>query len=129
MSDGQAERDHRADAKGIEGEAIFLRAHYHFEAWRMWGNIPVLPRGRHGFPQAESDEQAAVVAEILKDLDAAIAALPATPRNGQKGRATSWTAKAYKGRVQMYAGQYAAALDDVAGCRNDGPYALETELR
>jgi starch-binding outer membrane protein, SusD/RagB family len=25
---------------GIEGEATFLRAHYHFEAWRMWGNIP-----------------------------------------------------------------------------------------
>jgi hypothetical protein len=29
-----------ADANGIEGEAIFLRAHYHFEGWRMWGNIP-----------------------------------------------------------------------------------------
>jgi hypothetical protein len=22
------------------GEALFLRAHYHFEAWRVWGNIP-----------------------------------------------------------------------------------------
>src|SRR5205823_2926464 len=29
-----------AAAKGIQGEAEFLRAHYHFEAWRMWGNIP-----------------------------------------------------------------------------------------
>src|SRR2546427_2771343 len=29
-----------ADSIGIEGEARFLRAHFHFEAWRMWGNIP-----------------------------------------------------------------------------------------
>ncbi len=28
------------DAASIQGEALFLRAHYHFEAWRMWGNIP-----------------------------------------------------------------------------------------
>src|SRR5690348_16645993 len=29
-----------AEANGIRGEAIFLRAHYHFEAYRMWANIP-----------------------------------------------------------------------------------------
>src|SRR2546421_6742533 len=29
-----------ADIDGIRGEAIFLRAHYHFELWRMWGNVP-----------------------------------------------------------------------------------------
>ena len=28
------------DQKGIAGEAIFLRAHYHFEALQFWGNIP-----------------------------------------------------------------------------------------
>src|SRR2546427_369549 len=27
-------------ADSIKGEALYLRAHYHFEAWRMWGNIP-----------------------------------------------------------------------------------------
>jgi len=27
-------------AKAIRGEALFLRAHYHFEAYRMWGKIP-----------------------------------------------------------------------------------------
>src|SRR5437762_417295 len=30
----------RADSASIAGEARFLRAHFHFEAWRMWGNIP-----------------------------------------------------------------------------------------
>src|SRR5436309_11422509 len=29
-----------ATAAAIRGEAIFLRAHYHFEAYRMWENIP-----------------------------------------------------------------------------------------
>src|SRR5688572_19829869 len=29
-----------ADALVVEGEAKFLRAHYHFEAYRMWGNVP-----------------------------------------------------------------------------------------
>src|SRR6266498_2591804 len=28
------------DQKSIRGEALFLRAHYHFEAYRMWGHIP-----------------------------------------------------------------------------------------
>src|SRR2546426_8928985 len=29
-----------ADARSIAGEALFLRAHYHFEGMRMWGTIP-----------------------------------------------------------------------------------------
>ncbi len=66
-----------------------------------------------------------VVTEILKDLDLAISKLPATPRNGQLGRATSWTAKAYKGRVQVYAGQYAAGLATLKDVVANGPYALE----
>src|SRR6186997_436756 len=31
-----------ADQAGIEGEAVFLRAHYMFEAYKMWGNVPYL---------------------------------------------------------------------------------------
>ena len=67
-----------------------------------------------------------VVTEILKDLDAAIALLPTSPRNGNVGRATQWTAKAYKGRVQVYAGQFAAALTTLRDVKNAGPYALES---
>lgn len=98
-----------ADASGIEGEATFLRAHYHFEAYRMWGAIPYYREDDTDFRKANLTASA-VPAEILKDLDAAIAKLPAAPRNNEKGRATSWMAKAYKGRVLMYEGQYAAAI-------------------
>jgi hypothetical protein len=112
------------EAKGIEGEALFLRAHYHFEAWRMWGNIPYYTEDETDFRKA-NNTSADVVTALLKDLDAAIALLPPSPRNGQKGRVTSWAAKAYKGRVQIYAGQYGAALTTLREVKNSGPYALE----
>ncbi|MGQ0639236.1 MAG: RagB/SusD family nutrient uptake outer membrane protein [Gemmatimonadaceae bacterium] len=113
-----------ADAKGIEGEALFLRAYYHFEAWRMWGNIPYYRENDTDFRKANSTS-AEVTTEILKDLDAAIAALPTSSRNGQTGRVHQWTAKAYKGRVLAYAGQWPAALTILREVRTSGPYALE----
>jgi hypothetical protein len=116
-----------ADAASIEGEALFLRAHYHFEAWRLWGNIPYYREDDADFRKANLTADL-VPAEIIKDLDAAIAKLPATPRNGQVGRVTSWTAKAYKGRIQVYSGQYAAGLATLTDVKNNGPYALETSF-
>ena len=113
-----------SDQAGIEGEALFLRAHYMFEAYRMWGNVPYLREDDTDVRKA-SIPKATVATEILKDLDAAIAKLPTTPRKGQVGRATQWTAKAYKGRVQMYAGQYAAALTTLREVRASGVYALQ----
>jgi hypothetical protein len=113
-----------ADAAGIEGEALFLRAHYHFEAWRMWGNIPYYREDDTDFRKANLTS-AEVATELLADLDAAIALLPPEPRNGEVGRATQWTAKAYKGRVQVYAGQFSAALTTLQEIRTSGPYALE----
>jgi hypothetical protein len=114
-------------AAGIEGEALFLRAHYHFEGWRMWGNIPYYREDEVDFREANLTS-AEVVTEILADLDAAIALLPPTPRNGEVGRATQWTAKAYKGRLQVYSGQYAAALTTLQEIRTSGPYELEASF-
>jgi hypothetical protein len=114
-----------ADAKSVEGEAIFLRVHYHFEAWRMWGNIPYYREDDLDFRKPNEDTSA-VAKDLLKDLDSAIKLLPAAPRNGQMGRASQWTAKAYKGRVQLYDHQYAAALVTFNDVRNNGPYSLES---
>ena len=115
------------DQHGIEGEAIFLRAHYHFEAYRMWGNVPYYREGDTDFRKPNEDTTA-VIADLLKDLDSAIKLLPTTPRNGQKGRATVWTAKAYKGRVLMYDHQFAAARAVFEDVVNNGPYSLETSF-
>jgi hypothetical protein len=117
-----------AVAAGIEGEAKFLRAHFHFEAWRMWGNIPYYREADSTDFRKANIPSAQVATEIIADLDAAIALLPTTPRNGQVGRATSWAAKAYKGRVQVYARQFAAALTTLRDVQANGPYDLETSF-
>jgi hypothetical protein len=113
-----------ADADGIRGEALFLRAHFHFEAWRMWGNIPYYREDDTDY--RKSNQGVNVAAELIADLDAAIGLLPETPRNGQAGRATKWAATAYKGRVQVYSGDYAGALTTLRNVQTSGPYALET---
>jgi hypothetical protein len=123
-----------ADAAGIRGEALFLRAHYHFEAYRMWGSNT--EGGQGGIPYyRETDTDFSktnvgvnAIAEILADLDEAIALLSATPRGPDKGRATSWAAKAYKGRVQVYAQDYAGALTTLREVQTSGVYALETSF-
>ena len=114
-----------AAARSIEGEAIFLRAHYHFEAFRMWGNVPYYREDDLDFRKA-NETSAEVVADLIKDLDSAAKLLPVTPRD--KARPSQWTAKAYKGRVQVYAGQYANAITTLNEVRNSGPYALETSF-
>ena len=116
-----------ADAAGIRGEALFLRAHYHFEAYRMWKNIP------YYFEDDTTDFRKTnvgvdAVGNILKDLDTAIAVLPLTHRNGQVGRATAWTARAYKGRVQAYAGMWDSALVTLRAVRASGVFALESSF-
>jgi len=116
-----------ADAHGIEGEAIFLRVHYHFEAYRFWGNIPYYREDDVDF-RKPNETSADVVTDLVKDLDSAIKLLPTTPRNGDKGRPSQWTAKAYKGRVQVYAGQFAAAVTTLQDVKNSGTYALETSF-
>src|SRR6476646_8770743 len=113
------------DQHGIEGEAIFLRAHYHFEAYRMWGNIPYYREDDTDFKKPNEDTTA-VIADLEKDLDSAAKLLPPTPRD--KGRAGAWTAKAYKGRIQVYAGQFAAAVTTLQDVKDHSGYKLETSL-
>jgi hypothetical protein len=112
-----------SDAHAIEGEAIFLRAHYHFEAWRMWGNIPYYREDDTDFRKA-NETSAEVAADLIKDLDSAAKLLPPTPRS--KGRVGSWAALAYKGRVQVHAGQYAAAVTTLQAVKDSKAFDLET---
>lgn len=118
-----------AEQNSIRGEAKFLRAHFEFEAYQMWKNVPYYKEDAADYYQ--TNQGVDVVGNILADLDSATALLPATPWNGEKGRVTSWTAKAYKGKVQMFAGDYAGALATFKQFHDNGtdvagePYHLE----
>jgi hypothetical protein len=115
----------QADQDGIRGEALFLRAHFHFEAYRLWENIPYYTEADTTY--YKSNQGVPVLDNILADLDEAIGLLPATPRRGEVGRVTSWVARAYKGKVQVYAEDWAGALATLRPVESGGPYALEQD--
>jgi hypothetical protein len=92
----------------------------------MWENIPY-------YTEVDTDIRKSnvgvdVVANLISDLDAAIALLPNAPRNGQVGRATRWTAEAYKGKVQVYAEDWPGALLTLRNVRGAGPYDLQDDF-
>src|SRR5438067_9251846 len=60
-----------SDAASIQGEALFLRAHYHFEAWRMWGNIPYYTEDDATFNKPNNLGVDSVPKLIMRDLDTA----------------------------------------------------------
>src|SRR5207244_1460993 len=88
-----------ADAAGIRGEALFLRAHYHFDAYRMWKNIP------YYFEDDTTDFRKTnvgvdVIGNILKDLDTAIVLLPAYQAAANVGESSGNNAE-YGGRLKF----------------------------
>ena len=120
-----------AQAQGIRGEATFLRAHYHFEAYRMWENIPYYTETDLDFKKSNVGVDA--IGDIVADLKTAQGLLPAIPRGGDAGRATSFTAQAYLGRVYAYAAAKNAVYWDSAkavlqAVVTGGHYGLETSF-
>ncbi|RMG23239.1 MAG: RagB/SusD family nutrient uptake outer membrane protein [Bacteroidetes bacterium] len=86
----------------------------------MWKNVPFYDETDTDFRKPNNED---IIPRIKADLEAAANLLP--PSQAQIGRVTSWTAKAYLGRVLMHVGDFSAAksvLDDVV---NNGPYSLE----
>lgn len=90
-----------ARRNSLEGEARFLRALYYFDLVRWYGEIPVFetfvsPEEALEVPRSPVED---VYILILSDLDEAISLLP--DQAMEVGRATSWAAKALKGRVHL----------------------------
>ena len=96
------------------GEARTLRAFFYQNLWMTYGRVPVITvpddlksQGDAIFhPQSSSAE---VFAFLVKELDSAIAELPANAGNNGKGRITQGAALTLKGWVQLY---YASALNN-----------------
>jgi starch-binding outer membrane protein, SusD/RagB family len=121
------------EARQIRGEALFLRAHYHFEAYRMWGHIPYYHETDTDLRTPNDLPLDSIVKLIIADLDSAGAMLPVLPRNGDKGRVTKWAAQAYKGRVQVYGAAlspayWAQAITTLTAVKNSNNFALETSF-
>ena len=88
----------------ITAEAKFLRAHFYLDLARMFENVPLIlntlvKQSEYNQPQATPQ---AVYNQIAKDLEEAIAVLPASTLRSNQGRVTKWAAKALLARTYLF---------------------------
>lgn len=115
------------DQKRIAAEARFLRAHYHFEAKKIWNNIPFIndsisyENGNYRitnendiWPQVENDLKYAV--NNLRDGD------PGTP-----GRANRFMAMALLAKAYMFQKKFSEAKSLLEVIIGSGRYSLTTK--
>ena len=89
----------------LTGEAKFLRAHYYFDAYKMWKNIPWIDETTTEYRQPNTAD---VFPKIQADFTDAIAKLPESSSTSS-ARATKGAAQAYLARALMFVGKYAEA--------------------
>jgi starch-binding outer membrane protein, SusD/RagB family len=112
---GEAEYANRAIA-----EATFLRAYYHFEAYKVWKNkAPYFTEKDKDFRKAP---EADLMAKVISDLQASIKGLPIT--KSQAGRVDQMVAKSFLGKAYLYAGNYAEAKKSFDEVIASGRYKL-----
>ncbi|MFK8010162.1 MAG: RagB/SusD family nutrient uptake outer membrane protein [Saprospiraceae bacterium] len=122
------ENDLTAEEKALfTAEAKFLRAYFHFEAFKFWGGqSPLALETRRdvtdiALPNSTPDK---MIQAIIDDFTAAAADLPESWDDSNLGRATAWAAKAYIGKAHLYNKAYGPAVTSFQEVYNMGPYQL-----
>ena len=98
------------EKKQVIAEARFLRAHYHFEAKKMWNKVPYLDEknyNREDPTKVLVSNDKDIWTNIEADFQYAVDNLPTT--QAQKGRATKWAALTYLGKAQVFQKKWASA--------------------
>ncbi|MCE6990155.1 RagB/SusD family nutrient uptake outer membrane protein [Dyadobacter sp. CY323] len=96
------------EALQIKAEAVFLRAVYHFNAIKMWRNVPYLDEtvsfGNNNFLVSNTEPAWPKV-----EADFQFAAANLTPTKPDAGRGNSWAAKAFLAKVYMFQNKFTEA--------------------
>jgi hypothetical protein len=103
----------------ITGEVAFLRAHFHFDLWKNFRNVPYYTEEDFDFRKANNED---IIPRIVADFQTAINNLPTS--FSEVGRANRTAAQAYLGKVFMHNGQFAEAREQLSAVVNSGQYAL-----
>jgi hypothetical protein len=82
----------------VRGEALFLRAYYHFELYKVFGHIAYYRETDIDF--RKTNEGVDALSEAIVDLQEAVTLLPAT--QAQKGRVNKIAATAFLGKLLMF---------------------------
>lgn len=114
----------RKDA--IVGEALFLRAFYHFLLTKNFRDVIIKtsPSKDESAIALSTSSQADVFKQIYKDLDEAINKLPSYSASMQKGRVSKEAAISLYAKSALYAGDWALAKDKATQVINSGRYSL-----
>jgi hypothetical protein len=114
-----------AGKDALYGEVYFLRAYYYFQLVRCFGDVPLFVDRRLSLSDSRTLQRAPkaeVYAQIEKDLNAAINALPAT--QVEKGRITKYAAMALLGKVLLYENKFDAAATTLESVITSNRYSL-----
>ena len=90
------------EKKNVMGQARFLRGHFHFEAKKLWNNVPYISDTTTTY-----NNKTDIWPNIEADLKFAYDNLPET--QAQAGRANKWAAACYLAKAYMYEHKYADA--------------------
>lgn len=115
-----------ADKTVLSAEAKFLRAWFHFQAMKLFGTPPLALEIVPGInDQAKPNAtQSELFAAILSDFNDAAAGLPPVWDSGNRGRVTSWAAKSYIGKVNVWKKDWPTAITAFEDVIANGPYEL-----
>ena len=112
-----------------KGEVLFLRALFYFELSDFYGGVPLYTNPvTTEEAKVKQSTKAEVVAQVLSDLDGAIANLPNTEYSS-KGHAVKGSALALKSRVLLYQGDWAGAADAANQVIADGKFSLYNDFQ
>jgi starch-binding outer membrane protein, SusD/RagB family len=114
-----AKPEFEATATRIKAEAKFLRAWYHFEAYKMWKNVPHYDETDILFNKPNTED---IGPKIIADIEAAIAALPL--EKTQVGRVDQRVAQALLGKVKLFRGDFQGAKTAFDIVISSGEYEL-----
>ncbi len=115
-------------AKRIEGEAKFLRGHFHFEVQKVFGVAAYVDETVTNDQLNSITNETPIWPQVEADLKFAYDNLP--PTQSAAGRANKWAAGAYLAKVYIYQAKWAdalALLNVVKGgtTTSGAPYGLE----
>lgn len=98
-----------ANKTRIEGEAKFLRAYFHFELYKTWGNVPYFTEEDEVFIKSNVDVDP--LSKAITDMETAVELLPES--QAERGRADKFAARAMLGKFYMYRYGDTGNMDDV----------------
>ncbi|MCI4667688.1 MAG: RagB/SusD family nutrient uptake outer membrane protein [Bacteroidia bacterium] len=111
---------------GYLGQAYFMRAFSYWYLLNLFGNVPLITETAKGsedfFPNQAS--AADVWKQIEADFAEAANRLPASWSDGDRGRPTSGSARAFLGKSQLYQGKWSDAETSFDQVIQSGNYSL-----